>query len=222
MLRTVYPTRQLLNYVTGASRREDDIAQRLRAATEQLPEAEMTTSPEEAQLLGLLVAITNATTVLEIGVFTGYSTLAMARELPPQGRLIACDVNAEWAEIGRPFWEHAGVADQIEFKLGPALETLDLMLTQGAAGSIDLAFVDADKENYLQYFQRCLDLLRPGGLLILDNVLWSGRVADPQTHDPETNSLRALNAALQQDSRVMLSMLPVFDGLTLAVKRPDG
>jgi predicted O-methyltransferase YrrM len=175
--------------------------------------------PEQTQLIAFLVGLTSATTVLEVGVFTGYTTLAMARALPPHGRVIACDMSAEWADIGRPFWARAGVADRIQLELRPAVETLDALLANGAAGTVDLAFVDADKENYSAYFRRCLELLRPGGLMVLDNVLWSGNVARPDISDPETDSLRELNSALRDDERVELSMLPVFDGVTLAYKR---
>lgn len=181
----------------------------------------MLVPPEQGQLLGFLVGLLSATTVLEIGVFTGYSTLAMARALPPGGRVVACDVSAEWTGIGRSFWERAGVDDRIQLELRPAVETLDALLDGGAAGTVDLAFVDADKESYSIYFERCLELLRPGGLMVLDNVLWSGKVARPDVSDPETDSLRALNSSLRNDKRIALSTLPVFDGLTLAFKRAD-
>jgi predicted O-methyltransferase YrrM len=206
-------------YVRDVSLREDDIARELRMTTMRLFEHGMLTPPEEAQLLGLLVRLMAATTVVEVGTFTGYGTLAMARALPADGRIITCDVSAEWADIGRPFWVRAGVADRIRFELGPAVETLDALIAEGAAGTVDLAFIDCDKESYSAYLERCLELLRPGGLLVVDNVLWSGKVARPDISDPETDSLRALNAALRNDKRVELSMLPVFDGVTLAYKR---
>jgi predicted O-methyltransferase YrrM len=209
-------------YVLDVSLREDDLARELRTATLRLSEHTMLVPPEQGQLLGLLVGLMSATTVLEIGVFTGYSTLAMARALPPGGRVIACDVSAEWTGIGRSFWARAGVADRIQLELRPAVETLDALLADGAAGTVDLAFVDADKESYSAYFERCLELLRPGGLMVLDNVLWSGKVARQDVSDPETDSLRALNSALRNDKRIDLSMLPVFDGLTLACKRANG
>jgi predicted O-methyltransferase YrrM len=205
-------------YVLDVSLREDDIARELRTATMRLFEHGMLTPPEEAQLLGFLVRLTSATTVVEVGTFTGYGTLAMARALPAHGRIITCDVSAEWPDIGRPFWARAGVADRIQFELGPAVETLDALLADGAAGTVDFAFIDCNKESYALYVERCLELLRPGGLLVVDNVLWSGKVARPDISDPETDSLRALNAALRNDKRVDLSMLPVFDGLTLARK----
>lgn len=222
MLRSLVLDDQIQQYVLDVSLREDEIARELRMATLQLFEHEMLAPPEQGQLLGFLVGLISATTVVEVGVFTGYSTLAMARALPEHGRVIACDISAEWADIGRPFWARAGVADRIQLELRPAVETLDALLADGAAGTVDLAFVDADKESYPIYFKRCLELLRPGGLMVLDNVLWSGKVAQQDISDPETDSLRALNSALRNDERVELSMLPVFDGVTLAYKRANG
>jgi predicted O-methyltransferase YrrM len=210
---------EIQQYVLDVSLREDDLARELRQITLDLPERTMLVPPEQGQLLGLLVGLLSATTVLEVGVFTGYSTLAMARALPPDGRVIACDVSEEWTAIARSFWKRAGVAERIQLELRPAIETLDALLDGGAAGTVDLAFVDADKESYADYFERCLELLRPGGLMVLDNVLWSGKVARQNLSDPETDSLRALNSSLRDDKRVELSMLPVFDGLTLAHKR---
>jgi O-methyltransferase len=211
---------EIQQYVLDVSLREDDIARELRMATMRLFEHGMLAPPEEGQLLGFLVGLISATTVVEVGTFTGYSTLAMARALPANGRIITCDLSAEWADIGRPFWERAGVADRIHFEQGPADETLDALLADGAAGTVDLAFIDCNKESYAVYFERCLELLRPNGLLVIDNTLWSGKVARQDISDPETDSLRALNAALRNDKRVELSMLPVFDGITLAYKRP--
>ncbi|MGE5827862.1 MAG: class I SAM-dependent methyltransferase [Micromonosporaceae bacterium] len=210
---------EIQQYVQDVSLREDDIARELRIATSRVFEHRMAVSPEQGQLLGFLVGLISATTVVELGVFTGYSTLAIARALPPGGRVIACDYNQEWADIGRPFWQRAGVADRIQLELRPAAQTLDTLLANGAAGTIDFAFIDADKENYPLYYERCLELLRPGGLMAIDNVLLTGNVARPHTNDSEINSMRALNSALRNDGRVELSMLPVFDGLTLAYKR---
>lgn len=212
---------EIQQYVVDVSLREDAIAHELRMATMRLIQHGMLAPPEEGQLLRFLVGLISATTVVEVGTFTGYSALAMASALPEHGRLITCDVSAEWADIGRPFWARAGVADRIQFELRPAVETLDALLADGAAGTVDFAFIDADKQNYSTYFERCLELLRPGGLLVLDNVLWSGRVARKGFSDPETDALRALNSALRDDKRVELSMLPVFDGVTLVYKRPD-
>ena len=212
---------EIQQYVVDVSLREDPIAHELRMATMELFEHGMLAPPEEGQLLGFLVGLISAKTVVEVGTFTGYSTLAMARAVPEDGRVITCDVSSKWADIGRPFWARADVADRIRFELGPAVETLDALLADGAAGTVDFAFIDADKQNYNTYFERCLELLRPGGLLVVDNVLWSGRVARKGFSDPETDALRTLNSALRDDKRVELSMLPVFDGVTLAYKRAD-
>ncbi len=219
MIHSLVIDHDIQEYVHNVSLREDDIARELRMTTMQLFEHGMLTPPEEAQMLGFLVGLTSATTVVEVGTFTGYGTLAMARAVPTHGRVITCDVNAQWPDIGRPFWERAGVADRIQLEIRPALETLDMLLAGGAGGTVDFAFIDCNKESYGDYYERCLELLRPGGLLVVDNVLWSGKVARPDVHDAETDSLRALNAALRDDSRIVLSMLPVFDGVTLACKR---
>ena len=211
---------EIQRYVQDVSLREDEIARGLReATTAQVFEHNMCASPEQGQLLGFLVGLMSATTVVEVGIFTGYSTLAMARAVGPGGRVIACDFNDEWAGIGRQFWEKAGVADRVQLELRPAVQTLDALLADGAAGTVDLAFIDADKEGYPLYYERCLELLRPGGLMVIDNVLLTGNVARPDISDPETDSMRALNSALHNDERVELSMLPVFDGVTLAYKR---
>lgn len=213
---------EIQQYVLDVSLREDDIARDLRIATSRVFEHRMAVSPEQGQLLGFLVGLIGAASVVEVGVFTGYSTLAMARALAPGGRLIACDYNQEWADIGRPFWERAGVADRIQLELRPAAQTLDALLAGGAAGTVDFAFIDADKESYPLYFERCLELLRPGGLMVLDNVLLTGNVARPDISDPEVDAMRALNSALRDDERVELSLLPVFDGVTLVYKRDRG
>ncbi len=211
---------EIQQYVQDVSLREDEIARGLREATvSQVFEHNMSASPEQGQLLGFLVGLTSAKTVVEVGAFTGYSTLWMARALPPGGRVIALDFNEEWAAIGRPFWARAGVADRIRLELRPAAQTLDMLLADGAAGTVDFAFIDADKEGYPLYFERCLELLRPGGLMVIDNVLLTGKVARPGVSDPETDSMRALNSTLLDDERVELSMLPIFDGVTLVHKR---
>lgn len=221
MIHSLVLDQQIQEYVCAISPREDEIARELRTATMRLFERGMLTPPVEAQLLGFLVRLTGTATVVEIGTFTGYSTLAMARAVPAHGRVITCDVNAQWTEIGRPFWERAEVADRIQVEIRPAIETLDALLADGAAGTVDFAFIDGNKESYTDYFERCLELLRPGGLMVVDNVLWSGKVARPDVSDQETDSLRALNAALRDDNRVDLSVLPVFDGVTLAYKRAE-
>ena len=212
-------TDQLHAYLRSVSLREPAILRRLREETAALPMAMMQISPEQGQLMGLLIELTGARACLEIGTFTGYSALAVALALPPSGRITACDVSRDWTDIARRYWEEAGVADRIDLRLGPALGTLDSLLAAGAAGTYDFAFIDADKENYDGYYERVLKLLRPGGLAAIDNVLWGGKVADPGAMDKDTAALKALNLKLHADPRVALSMLPIGDGLTLARKR---
>ncbi len=173
---------------------------------------------EEGQLLAFLVGLTGARTVLEIGTFTGYSTLCMARALPADGRLITCDITDKWPGIAVPYWERAGVADRIDVRIGAATDTLDALIGEQGPGSVDLAFIDADKLNYRRYYESALVLVRDGGLIILDNTLFFGRVLDPAVQDPDTVAIRELNAFLREDARVELSMLPMADGITLARK----
>jgi Predicted O-methyltransferase len=169
--------------------------------------------------MALLVQLLGATRTLELGVFTGYSALWVALVLPPYGKMVACDVNAEWTAVARRFWEEAGVAHKIDLRLAPARETLDTLLRDGQAGSYDFAFIDADKEAYGDYFERALALLRPGGLIAVDNVLWSGSVAEHNVNDLDTRAIRAFNKKLHHDDRIDLSLVPIGDGLTLARKR---
>ena len=208
----------LYRYLLDHSLREHPAQAALRAATASHPHAGMQISPEQGQFMALLVRLIGARRALEIGVFTGYSTLAVALALPDDGRLLACDVSEEYTRVGRPFWQQAGVAQKIELRLAPALATLDAQLAEGAAGSFDFAFIDADKGGYDAYYERCLRLLRPGGLLAIDNTLWSGAVARP-AQDADTEALQQLNAKLHLDQRIDLSLLPIGDGLTLARKR---
>ena len=212
-------TEKLQDYVLDASLREPAVLRRLRQETARLPLAAMQIAPDQGQFMALLARLVDARRCLEIGTFTGYSALAVALALPEDGRLIACDVNPETTAIARRYWAEAGVAPLIELRLAPALETLDALLAGGEAGRFDFIFIDADKENYDAYYERALRLLRPGGLILLDNVLWGGWVADGRRTDPETASLRALNAKLQRDERIDLSLLPLADGITLARKR---
>jgi caffeoyl-CoA O-methyltransferase len=167
----------------------------------------------------LLVKLIGAVKTLEVGVFTGYSSLCTALALPPNGRIVACDVNEEWTSVARRYWAEAGVADKITLRLAPAIETLDAMLRDGQAGTFDFAFIDADKRNYDNYYERALKLMRRSGLIIFDNMLWSGKVADPSVQDAETVALRALNEKLHHDERVFVSLLPLRDGISLAVKQ---
>jgi caffeoyl-CoA O-methyltransferase len=217
--RQVALTDRLQDYIRTHSLREPPVLAELRAETATLPRAGMQISPEQGQFMALLIELTGARRTIEVGTFTGYSSLAVALALPREGRLIACDVSEEYTAVARRYWAKAGVADKIELRLGPALETLDGLLAAGEAGRFDFAFVDADKENYLGYYERCLTLLRQGGLLAVDNVLWSGDVADPKSKDSDTTAIRALNDRIVADERVTMTLLPIGDGLTLARKR---
>jgi caffeoyl-CoA O-methyltransferase len=210
---------ELYAYLLSVSLRETEVQRRLREETATLERHRMQISPDQGQLMALLVRLLGARRVVEVGVFTGYSALAVAAALPPDGRLIACDVSEEWTSIARRYWSEAGVDDRIDLRLAPAMETLDRLLADEGPGSIDLAFLDADKESYDGYYERVLELLRPGGLVLIDNVLWGGKVMDEMDDDPATVALRALNLKLHGDTRVDLAMIPVGDGLTLARKR---
>lgn len=208
----------LYDYLLAHSLREHPEQIALREATRSHPRAGMQISPEQGQFMALLVKLLGACHTLEIGVFTGYSALSVALALPEDGRILACDVSEEYTSVGRPYWKRAGVAHKIDLRLAPALQTLDVELAAGASGRYDFAFIDADKTGYANYYERCLQLLRQGGLIAIDNVLWSGAVAQP-ARDDDTRALQALNQRLHHDERIDLSMLPVGDGLTLARKR---
>ena len=208
----------LYQYLMDESIREHPAQVALRAATASHRHAGMQISPDQGQFMALLVKLLGARRAIEVGVFTGYSALTVALAMPDDGRLLACDISDDYTRVGRPFWSQAGVAHKIDLRLAPALETLDAQLAAGAAGHYDFAFIDADKTGYDAYYERCLTLLRQGGLIAIDNVLWSGSVAREQD-DPDTNALRALNLKLLTDERIDLSMLPIGDGLTLARKR---
>ncbi len=217
--RTLQMDERLYDYLLGVSLRESDLLRELRERTGQLAEHSMQIAPEQGQFMALLLRLTGARRCIEVGVFTGYSSLVCAEALGPSGHLLACDINAEWTAIAREFWQRGGVADRIDLHLAPALETLDAELAEGGADSFDFAFIDADKEGYLEYYERCLRLLKPGGLVAVDNVLWSGDVARPEVSDPDTAAIRRFNEQLHGDPRVDLSLVPIADGLTLARKR---
>jgi len=217
--RTIGLSDRLYDYLIGVSLRESPLFRRLREETARMPMAVMQIAPEQGQFMALLVELLGARRALEIGTFTGYSALAVASALSPGGRLVACDVSEEYTAVARRYWVEAGVADRIDLRLAPALDTLDALIAAGAAGSIDFAFIDADKQNYDAYYERVLTLLRPGGLVAIDNVLWNGAVADPAKSDPDTQAIRALNAKMKRDDRVSLSLVPIGDGLTLARRR---
>ncbi len=217
--RTIELTQRLYEYLLGASLREPEVLQQLREETQAMRGAGMQISPEQGQFMALLVELTGARKTLEIGTFTGYSSLAVARALPPGGKVYACDVSKEYTEVARKYWAKAGVADKVELRLGPAIDTVKALMKEGHAGSFDFAFIDADKGNYDAYYEGALSLLKPGGLVAIDNVLWSGAVADPAKNDPDTAAIRSLNAKLRDDPRVTISMVPIGDGLMLARKR---
>jgi predicted O-methyltransferase YrrM len=209
---------KLYSYLLAHGLRETPAQLGLRETTRTHEWAIMQICPEQGQFMAMLVQLMGARRAIEIGVFTGYSALCVAQALPADGFVLACDVSDEYTRIGRPYWEAAGVAHKIDLQLAPALQTLETRLEQGEAGSYDFAFIDADKVNYDAYYERCLRLLRTGGLIVIDNVLWSGAVALPATSDA-TAALQALNKKLHADPRIDLSMLPIGDGLTLARKR---
>ena len=210
---------RLHEYLLSVSLREADILTALRQETATLPMAQMQIAPEQGQLMALLVQLLNAKKTLEIGVFTGYSALVVALALPPEGRVIACDVSEEYAAIARRYWQQAGVADKIQLHIAPALETLAQLIASGQQNTFDFAFIDADKGNYDAYYEYALQLIRPGGLIAIDNVLWGGSVADPEKTDNRTTKIRALNQKLHTDDRIHLSLVPIADGLTLAMKK---
>ena len=207
------------NYLVKTSVRESEVARRLREETQKMPMAQMQIGPDQGQFLQLLVQSIRAKKTLEVGVFTGYSSLWVALGLPDDGQIVACDVSEEYTAIGRRYWKEAGVDQKIDLQLRPALETLDELLAKGEADSFDFAFIDADKSNYDNYYERALRLVRVGGLIAIDNTIWSGRVADPNKTDTDTVAIRKLNEKLHRDERVTLSMLTVGDGLTLAMRR---
>jgi predicted O-methyltransferase YrrM len=208
----------LYEYILSVSLREPEVLARLRIESLQQSMSVMLSAPEQGQFMALLVQLLGARKCLEVGVYTGYSTLWVALALPPDGSVLACDISEQWSAVARRYWEQAGVSDRIELQLAPALETLDRQLEAGQAGSFDFAFIDADKENYINYYERTLQLLRSGGLMVIDNTLWSGSVADSTRQDAETCAIRALNRHVHADRRVQMSLLPVADGLTLARK----
>ncbi|MEO6913552.1 MAG: class I SAM-dependent methyltransferase [Candidatus Baltobacteraceae bacterium] len=210
---------ELYKYVSDVSLRELPVQLELRKETAGMPHSGMQIGADQGQLMQLLVKLIGAKRCLEIGVFTGYSSLAVALALPADGKIIACDVSEEYTAVARRYWERAGVAQKVDLHLGPAVDTLDGLLRDGQAGEFDFAFIDADKTSYDAYYERALQLLRPNGLITVDNVFWGGEVADPRNQDADTVALRALNAKIGADERVDASMLPICDGLTIVRKR---
>ena len=215
--RTLNLNDALYDYMLKVSLNETSVLQNLRHKTQTLAMSKMQISPEQGQFMALLVKLIKAKAILEIGVFTGYSTLCFAEAIPDDGKIVACDINHEWTSIAEKYWKLAGQEDKINLHLAPALETLQELVDSNLQDTFDLAFIDADKINYRSYYEFCLILLRPGGLLLIDNVFWGGAVADNSKLDDDTNAIRELNNFLHTDSRVELSMIPVGDGLTLAI-----
>jgi caffeoyl-CoA O-methyltransferase len=217
--RTTPLTDSLYDYVLRVSVREPEVLARLREETAQLEWAGMQISPEQGQFMRFLNELLGTRRAIEVGVFTGYSSLSVALAMPDDGRLIACDVNEEWTSIARRYWREAGVDHKIDLRLAPGLETLDALIAAGETGRFDFAFIDADKEGYLNYYERCLVLLRPGGVVALDNALWGGSVADDSNQKAGTVAIRAVNERVGRDDRVLASLVPIGDGLLIARKR---
>ncbi len=217
--RSINLTDDLYAYLRDVSLREPEVLQRLREETARDPMARMQIAPEQGQFMQMLVRLTGARRCIEVGVFTGYSSLAVALALPADGRIVACDVSEEWTAVARRYWAEAGVEGKIDLHIAPAAQTLAGLLSAGEAGSFDFAFIDADKEGYDGYYESCIELLRPGGLLAIDNVLWGGAVVDPAADDPDTVAIRALNRKIHADDRVDISLIPIADGLSLVRKR---
>ncbi|MGA1264793.1 MAG: class I SAM-dependent methyltransferase [Prochlorothrix sp.] len=211
---------RLYDYMLSVSLREPEILAQLRAETQQNPAGRMQVTPEQGQFLAFLVQLIGAERTLDIGVFTGYSSLVVALALPPTGQVIACDLDPEITQVAQRYWEAAGVADRIQLHIAPATETLDNLISSGQTNSFDFAFIDADKGNYINYYEQCLQLLRPGGLVAIDNVLWAGQVVNTKNTRLTLQAIRDFNTKLYDDDRIDLSLVPISDGLTLARKRP--
>ena len=210
---------ELHEYLLSISLRESAVMADLRDETAEHPMSQMQIAPEQAQFFQLLVQLIGARRTLEIGVFTGYSALAVAEVLPPNGAIVACDISEEYTQVARRYWEKAGVGDTIDLRIAPAAETLQALLDDGQAGTFDFSFIDADKESYDTYYERSLRLLRPGGVIALDNVFRDGRVTGERSDDESVRAIQALNEKIHDDDRVDLSVLPLADGVTLAMKR---
>ncbi|MBS12310.1 MAG: SAM-dependent methyltransferase [Gemmatimonadetes bacterium] len=217
--RNGYIPENVYDYILENTLRDRPELKALRDETQDLPLAMMQISPDQGQFMALLVKLTNAKRAIEVGTFTGYSALVVAEALPDDGKLVACDIDDEMPSIGQKHWEKNGLADKIDLRIGPAVETLDAMIEAGESGTYDIAFIDADKESYGEYYERCLALLRQRGLILIDNVLWGGRAADPSNTDESTIAIRELTTRMQADERVDFSLIPVGDGVSLAVKR---
>jgi predicted O-methyltransferase YrrM len=209
---------RLYDYLVQFGTRESDLLKDLRNETAKLPAAGMQIGPEQGAFMGLLVELIGAKRALEVGTFTGYSSLCIAGAMPADGKLICCDVSEEYTKVARDYWRRAGLESKIELRLGPAVATLDALIA-ASVEPFDFAFIDADKTNYANYYDRAMQLVRPGGLIAIDNVLWGGSVADPKENDEDTQAIRAVNQKVRNDERVTLALAPIGDGLTLARKR---
>lgn len=218
-IRTLGLSDEIYAYITDHTLREADVLRRLREETASHPEGKMQIAPEQGQFMALLVQMIGARRTLEVGVFTGYSSTAVALALPEHGKIVACDVNEEYTSVARRYWKEAGVDHKIELRIAPAVDTLDRLLKENRQGTFDFAFIDADKEQYDAYYERCLALLRRGGVMALDNMLAGGRIAAPGQDEPATLAIRRMNDKLQADDRVSISLVPIADGLSLALKR---
>lgn len=217
--RTLSVTDDIYQYLLDHSVREPEVLARLRAATARLPQANMQIAPEQGQFMAFLARLVGARRCIEVGVFTGYSSLAVALALPDDGHIVACDLSEEWTRLAREYWREAGVEKKIDLRLQPAARTLEELLAAGQAGQFDFAFIDADKTSYAVYYELLLQLVRRGGLILVDNTLWSGKVADPRARDADTVALRAFNDKLHRDERVDVALLPIADGITLVRRR---
>ena len=211
-------TDELYDYLLGVTLRDSDVMAELRAETRSMPAGGMQIAPEQGQFMQFMARLLNARRYLEVGCFTGYSSLVMAMALPADGQIVTCDVSPEWTDVARRYWRKAGVEDKIELKLGPAAASLEAMLAQGQANSFDIAFIDADKNNYVKYYELCYRLIKPGGVIMIDNTLWGGQVANPSRQDEDTVGIRAVNQRAFQDARVDSCLLPLSDGLHLCRK----
>jgi len=216
---TLNLTTGLYQYLLDTSSRESDLLSQLRLETAKDPMARMQIAPEQGQFMGLLTQLIGARNIIEVGTFTGYSAICMAQNIIKPGKIVCCDISKEWTDVAQKYWKLAGVSDVCDLRIAPAMQTLNSLLKSGQARSFDLAFIDADKENYDHYYEACLRLVRPGGLILIDNTLWSGRVCDASINDIDTQAIRALNLKLKSDQRITLSHLPISDGLTLCLKR---
>ncbi len=217
--RTTTLTENLYEYMLSVSLRDHPALAELRQETEKMPNGNMQVSPEQGQFMGLLARIIGASYYLEVGTFTGYSSISVGLALPDDAKIVCCDISREYTDIARKYWDKAGITGKVELRIGTALESLTSLLSEGAAGSFDMMFIDADKESYLLYYEEGLKLLREGGVMLVDNVFWGGSVAKEDATDADTEAIRKFNKALSNDARIDLSVLPIADGLSIVRKR---